>query len=200
MLPQLWMALAALPPRPRQLARPRSYGGRRSDPPRRELCRFHICVKGGATRSIPLQCLSVTAVLYSLPRSSLTNNRGDLLGISRLKFGAASIDVLVIAIGPAANLFILPVVHYRIPMLVIGSILFFHVNCGSVIDDHSVRQLQQPPVQQCFPLTPLQHQLSATSQPTVFFSHTTPTTNHQPPTTNHQLQPSKQSDGKNRKA
>jgi len=69
------MALAALPPWPRQLARPRSYGGRRSDPPRRELCRFHICVKGGAARSIPLRCLSVTAVSYSLPRSSLTNNR-----------------------------------------------------------------------------------------------------------------------------
>ena len=43
--------------------------------------------------------------------------------------------VLVTAIGPAANLFILPVMHYQIPMLVIGSILFFHVNSGSVIDD-----------------------------------------------------------------
>ena len=40
----------------------------------------------------------------------------DLLGISGLKFGAASIDILVIAIGPAANFFILSVVHYRIPM------------------------------------------------------------------------------------
>ena len=35
--------------------------------------------------------------------------------------------------------------------------------------------LQQPPAsQQCFPLTPLQQQPPATSQPTVFFSHTTP--------------------------
>ena len=39
---------------------------------------------------------------------------------------------------------------------------------------HLVRQLQQPPAQQCFPLIPLQHQLPATSQPIVFFSHTTP--------------------------
>ena len=41
---------------------------------------------------------------------------------------------------------------------------------------HSVRQLQQSPTQQCFSLTPLQHQLPTTSQPTNFFSHTTPTT------------------------
>jgi len=46
-----------------------------------------------------------------------------------------SIDALVIGIRSATNLFILPVVHYRIPMLVIGSILFFHVNRGYVIDD-----------------------------------------------------------------
>ena len=39
---------------------------------------------------------------------------------------------------------------------------------------HSVRQLQQPPAQQCFPLISLQHQLPATSRSTVFFSHTTP--------------------------
>ena len=41
---------------------------------------------------------------------------------------------------------------------------------------HSVRQLQQPPAQQYFSLTPLQHQLPATSQPTIFFSHITPAT------------------------
>ena len=40
----------------------------------------------------------------------------------------------------------------------------------------SVRQLQQPPAQQYFPLIQLQHQLPATSQLTVFFSHTTPAT------------------------
>ena len=34
--------------------------------------------------------------------------------------------------------------------------------------------LQLPASQQCFPLTPLQQQPPATSQPTVFFSYTTP--------------------------
>ena len=77
--------------------------------------------------------VAINNITESLKLNRLSTR--DLLGISRLKFGAASIDVLVIAIGPAANLFILPVVHYRIPMLVIGSILFFHVNRGSVIDD-----------------------------------------------------------------
>ena len=45
----------------------------------------------------------------------------------------------------------------------------------------TVRQHQQPPAQQCFPLTPFQHQLPATSRSTVFFL--TP------------LQPSEQSEG-----
>ena len=36
---------------------------------------------------------------------------------------------------------------------------------------HSVRQLQQSPAQQYFSLTPLQHQLPATSQPIIFLSH-----------------------------
>ena len=46
----------------------------------------------------------------------------------------------------------------------------------SLLSNHFVRQLQQPPAQQCFPLTPLQHSFPATSQPIVFFSHTTPAT------------------------
>ena len=41
---------------------------------------------------------------------------------------------------------------------------------------HSVRQLQQPPAQQYFSLILLQHQLPATSQPILFFSHTTTAT------------------------
>ena len=39
---------------------------------------------------------------------------------------------------------------------------------------HSVRCLVPPASQQYFSLTQLQHQPPATSQPTVFFSHTTP--------------------------
>ena len=54
---------------------------------------------------------------------------------------------------------------------------------------HSVRQLQQPPVQQYFPLTPLQHQLTTTSQPTVFFSHTTPATSSSPATAASAIEP-----------
>jgi len=42
--------------------------------------------------------------------------------------------------------------------------------------NHSGRQLQQPPAQQCFSLIPFQLQLPATSRSTVFFSHITPAT------------------------